>query len=79
LYKNYGEINDISVTKEYQRKRIDTKLVNKNIEWFKSKGIERSEVKIATSNEVSLKFWSKIGMTSFLETMYLNISADNKC
>lgn len=79
LYETYGEINDISVTRAYRRKGIGTKLVNKNIEWFKSKGIKRSEVRIATSNEVSSKFWRKIGMTSYLETMYMNIPVDDKC
>ena len=79
LQENYGEINDISVTKDYRRKGIGTKLVNKSIEWFRSKGIKRSEVKIAPSNEVSSKFWRKIGMTSYLETMYMNIPADDKC
>jgi ribosomal protein S18 acetylase RimI-like enzyme len=79
LHENYGEINDISVTREYQRKGIGTKLVRNSIEWFKSKGIKRSEVKIATSNEVSSKFWRKIGMASYLEIMYMDISADDKC
>ena len=79
LHENYGEINDISVTREYRRKGIGTKLVNKSIEWFKSKGIKRSEVKIATSNDVSSKFWRRIGMTSYLETMYMNIPADDNC
>ena len=79
LSENYGEINDISVTKEHRRKGIGTKLVNKTIEWFKSRGIKRSEVKIATTNEVSLNFWRKIGMASYLETMYMDISAYDKC
>jgi ribosomal protein S18 acetylase RimI-like enzyme len=79
LNENYGEINDISVTRAYRRKGIGTKLVNKSIEWFKSKGIKRTEVKIATTNELSSKFWRKIGMTSYLETMYMNIPADDKC
>ena len=79
LSENYGEINDISVTKEHRRKGIGTKLVYKSIEWFKSKGIKRSEVKITTTNEVSLKFWRKIGMISYLETMYMDISAHDKC
>jgi ribosomal protein S18 acetylase RimI-like enzyme len=43
LHENYGEINDISVTKEYRRKGIGTKLVNKSIEWFILNGIKRSE------------------------------------
>jgi len=79
LHENYGEINDISVTGPYRRKGIGTKLVNKSMEWFQSNGIKRSEVRIATSNEVSSKFWRKIGMTSYLQTMYMNISADDKC
>ena len=79
LYETYGEINDISVTRDYRRKGIGTKLVDKSIEWLKSKGVKRSEVKIATSNEISTKFWRKIGMTSYLETMYMNIPADDKC
>jgi len=79
LHDNYGEINDISVTRAYRRKGIGTKLVNKTIEWFKSKGIKRTEVKIAISNEVSSNFWRKIGMTSYLATMYINIPADDKC
>jgi ribosomal protein S18 acetylase RimI-like enzyme len=79
LSENYGEINDISVTREYRRKGIGTKLVKKSTEWFKSKGIKRTEVKIATTNELSSKFWRKIGMTSYLETMYLDISVHDKC
>ncbi len=79
LSENYGEINDITVTKEYRRKGIGTMLVYKSIEWFKSKGIKRSEVRIATTNEVSQKFWRKIGMAAYLETMYMDITAYDEC
>lgn len=39
--------------------------------WFASRGLDRLEVRVATTNEVSTVFWRKMGFTAYLESMYL--------
>ena len=71
--EDYGEINDIGISKEYRNKGIGTKLVQECVSWLESKGIKRLEVKVAPSNEISSKFWRKLGMIPYLETLYVDI------
>lgn len=72
LYEEYGEINDLGVSSQFRRKGVGEKLVKTSIEWFNSRGITRIEAKIAPPNEISSRFWRKIGLKPYLETLYLN-------
>jgi GNAT superfamily N-acetyltransferase len=75
--RNYGEINDIAVTERYRRLGIGQKFFGRTREWFHSRGIERIEVRVASTNEVSLAFWRKMGFQSYLETLFIEDSTSD--
>ena len=66
----YGFIVDLSVTADYRHKGVGKKLVNNAIHWFRVRGIERIEVTVAVKNEVSTKFWRKMGFNPYKEIMF---------
>lgn len=72
--RTYGEINDIAVSSEYRRRGVGQALFERLQQWFKSRGIERIETRVATSNEVSSTFWRKMGFKLYLETLVKEIS-----
>ena len=39
-------------------------------DWFSQRGINRIEARIATRNEVSTKFWRRVGYESYIERMF---------
>jgi ribosomal protein S18 acetylase RimI-like enzyme len=68
--KEYGSIYDICVTQQYRRQEIGKNLVIKVIQWCHELDIERIEIHAATENSVALKFWKKMGFTTYMEKMY---------
>ncbi len=69
ITKQYGNIVDLAVCENYRRNGIGEKMVKWAMEWFKTKGLERAEVRVAVTNEISMQFWRKMGFTTYLETM----------
>ena len=70
----HGEIIDLSVTAEFRRFHIGKMLVECSLEWFESEKIERIHVSVSVLNEVSTKFWRKMGFQEFKEILYYNKS-----
>ena len=71
--KEYGQISNLAVTKNYRRKGIGERLLRKTVNWFSKKGIHRIEVYVGISNKSARKFWTKVGFTPFVENMFLEI------
>ena len=69
----YGLIQDISVTKKYQRRAIGKRLLKEAQNWFSEKGVHRIEARVAKSNKLSTEFWAKMGFSPYLETVFLEI------
>ncbi len=71
VYKDiyFGEIDNLAVAVEYQRRGIGQKLFMKAQEWFKTKGITRIELMITVGNEKSNNFWQKMGFETFMNLM----------
>jgi ribosomal protein S18 acetylase RimI-like enzyme len=46
----YGLVQDLGVTKKYQRKAIGKRLLKKAQNWFFEKGVRRIEARVAKSN-----------------------------
>ena len=67
---HYGNIGDLAILGDYRRKGIGERFVEKAMAWFKAKGLERVEVRVAVTNEISTKFWRKMGFATYLETMF---------
>ncbi|TET46362.1 GNAT family N-acetyltransferase [candidate division TA06 bacterium] len=51
--QSYGEIIDVAVKSTHRRKGIGTKMVSRIYEWFKSRGVNRIELRVAEGNEIS--------------------------
>jgi ribosomal protein S18 acetylase RimI-like enzyme len=69
---DYSEIFDLVITREFRRKGIGSALLDKVFNWCFEKGIKRVEVKVALANEVSRKFWRKMGFKPCMEILYVD-------
>ena len=71
--KKYGNLADTAVLEQYRRNGIGKQMVEQAMEWFKAKGLERIQVRMAVTNEVSTRFWRKMGFEAFAETLSQSI------
>jgi ribosomal protein S18 acetylase RimI-like enzyme len=73
VYKisDFGKIDIIAITKDYRRQGIGEKLFKKAKDWFLSKDIKRIEMNVATTNEISVNFWHKMGFKSYEEVLFI--------
>ena len=71
--KKYGVICDLAVASEYRRIGIGMHLVNIAMAWFVKKGMNRAEIAVAVTNEISTSFWNKMGFKPYKETCYLEL------
>lgn len=66
-------ISNISVSKEYQRKAIATKLINMAIKKAKSRHFKKIQLEVDTSNVHAIDFYKHIGFKE-IETLIENLS-----
>ena len=69
----YGTVFDLAVTEKYRRKGIGKRMFEEIERWFSERKIRRIELRVATSNEVSIAFWHKMGFIPYVETVYKEI------
>ncbi|MBD3349872.1 MAG: GNAT family N-acetyltransferase [Candidatus Lokiarchaeota archaeon] len=69
----FGFIVDISVTDKCRKSGIGRELVLKTLNWFKQRHIKRIEVVVSVKNEISTKFWRKVGFNEFKEILFTEI------
>ena len=74
--RKHGVIYDVAVSGKFRRKGIGEKLYNESLEWFRKRKVTRVELTVATSNPVSMRFWTKLGLKTYSERRYLNINCD---
>lgn len=75
LDRKHVVIFDLAINEKLRRKGIGEKLFNESVEWFKKKKINRVELTVATSNPVSMKFWTKMGFKTYSERRFINIDS----
>jgi ribosomal protein S18 acetylase RimI-like enzyme len=71
--KQYGTIFDMAVSEHYRRSGIGERMFKVIQDWFKQKDINRIELRVALSNELSTNFWRKMGFKPYLETVVKKI------
>lgn len=76
--KQYGLISDLAVTSKYRRTGIGMHLVSIAKEWFILKGMIRTEIGVAASNEISTSFWTKMEFRVYKESRYLDLNTENQ-
>ncbi|MDP4127558.1 MAG: GNAT family N-acetyltransferase [Bacillota bacterium] len=71
--REWIQLDSIAVTEEYQNHHIGTLLLEKVIEWAKSKGINRIELKVYSFNKQADEFYSGKGFKDLSKAMYINL------
>jgi GNAT superfamily N-acetyltransferase len=71
--REVGFVDIIFVTAEYRNHGIGAKLFEKVMEWMKSKGLKKSRLTVATSNNVGINFWRKTGYNDVMQIMELEL------
>lgn len=57
-----GEIDSMFILASYRRQGIGRKLVNRCMEWFEKKEVEKVVVSVGVGNEEVLKFYKSFGL-----------------
>ncbi len=70
---DYGQILDLAVTAEYRRTGVGEQMFAALRDWFRKKGVRRLEVRHSTLNEAAARFWSKMGFTPYLQTLFTDL------
>jgi len=69
----YGLVQDLAVTEKYRRGGIGKRFLKEAQSWYCEKGIHRVEARVSKYNETSREFWSEMGFTPYLETVFLEV------
>ena len=73
MIAQFGMILNFTVTKSHRRKGIGRAMVQKTLEWMRSRDIGRIELCAATGNEISNPFWQDMGFAPYKTSYYLNL------
>lgn len=68
-----GTIEDLAVSSEHRRKGIGELILKEILGWFRSQGIDRVELRVASMNTVGYSFWRKQGFTDYMHIMYRDL------
>jgi ribosomal protein S18 acetylase RimI-like enzyme len=71
--RKYGLISDLAVSANYRRKGFGEQLFNESLIWFKKRNVKRIELTVATSNPISVNFWSKLKFKQYSERRYIEL------
>ena len=71
--KEYGMVCDMAVTAANRRSGVGTLLFGRMKQWFADRGMTRIELHVAVCNEVSTRFWKKMGLRTVLEARCLDV------
>ncbi len=63
----YATITDLAVSTAARRLGVGAGLASEMIHLLRSRGINRIEIGVATTNEISMAFWRKMGFLPFME------------
>jgi len=71
--REWIQLDNIAVKRDYKNHKIGSLLLEKVIEWAKFKEINRIELKVYSFNKNAIEFYSKKGFKDLSKTMYLDI------
>jgi ribosomal protein S18 acetylase RimI-like enzyme len=70
-HPEHGFISHLCVKSKYRRKSLGKQILDKILEWFKSRQIDRIELTVVAKNQIAYSFWKKQGFEVFLHRMFL--------
>lgn len=73
--REWVQLDNIVVRRDYQSNHIGTLLFNKVVEWTKDKGINRIELKVYLFNTSAISFYLNKGFEDLNRTMYLDLNS----
>ena len=76
--RNYAEVIDLAVTSEHRGRGAGTAMVEELIRYYNGIGINRIECRVAITNEISTRFWRKMGFGPFMEILCANRAEDSQ-
>ncbi|MCB1120124.1 MAG: GNAT family N-acetyltransferase, partial [Verrucomicrobiae bacterium] len=68
--KEFGLISDLAVKEQWRNKGLGRAIFYQIEAWFKSRGINRMELEVATTNEISQRFWQSLGFNPCRKKLY---------
>lgn len=71
--RTYGTIFNLAVTEHCRRTGIGEKMYAAVQAWFAERGVHRTEVRVAVTNEVSTAFWRKMGFEPYVMIVFRNV------
>lgn len=67
--QDIGLVSELAVGEAHRRRGIGRRLYQEIEAWFKDRGIQRIDVRVAAANEVSTAFWSECGFGEHVMTV----------
>lgn len=72
INESFGFIGSLSVKSGWRRKGIGEQMLGEMLDWFKSRNIERVELRVRVKNEEGYSFWKKHGFQDYEHYLFLN-------
>ena len=75
VYENeiYGYVGFTAVKPDCRRRGIGEKMLAEIFGWFKSRGINRVELRVRAKNEFGYAFWKKHGFRDYEHVLFVDI------
>ena len=71
LQESYGFIDTFGVKSCFRRKGVGEKMLKNLFAWFKKRGLDRIELRVAAKNRIGYSFWKKQKFKDYLHILYL--------
>lgn len=72
----YGDLIDLGVTADYRRSGIGEMMLDSILEWYRSRGISRIELRVVPKNRIGYSFWRKHGFEECTHTLLRTLRSD---
>ncbi|MDR5693728.1 MAG: GNAT family N-acetyltransferase [Armatimonadota bacterium] len=73
LVRRRGYIHDVFVRESYRLRGVGRQLIGELLQWFRGQGITLVELTVAIQNAQALAFWEKLGFTTYMVHMKLEV------
>lgn len=73
LEREWVQLDNIAILKEYQHLHAGSLLLHKVVDWAREKGISRVELKVYDFNSTARDFYRSKGFRTLIQSMYLDL------
>jgi ribosomal protein S18 acetylase RimI-like enzyme len=72
----YGDLIDLAVTADHRRSGIGNMMLDSILEWYRSRGISRIELRVVPHNRIGYSFWRKHGFKECTHTLFRHLGSN---